>query len=78
MCAARKPVWRQLRAEAMAGLQGSVYAPLSHGNVRVALSRGRLLGWGKLRLLPKHASEPGPAHLVQAFEAGWSHAQRVP
>ena len=36
-------------------LKAGVYIPLTKGDLRVALSRNRLLGWGKLRLLPKHS-----------------------
>ncbi|KAK9798933.1 hypothetical protein WJX73_003177 [Symbiochloris irregularis] len=52
----RKPVWRQLRSVAVAELRRGVYAPLTRGDVRVALTRNRVLGWGKLRLVPKHDS----------------------
>ena len=50
----RKPLWRQLCRLAVQDLHGSVYTHLPWAHVRNALSRGRLLGWGQLRFLPKH------------------------
>ena len=45
-------MWAALRAQALAGLVGDLYAPVPAGAV-AALLQGRRLGAARLRLLPK-------------------------
>lgn len=56
MLQCRKPLWLHLHRTAMAGFKDALYTPLAPDLVRLALGKTRLLGWGKLRLLPKRSS----------------------